>query len=297
MSHTKLLDAFLDYLELDKRYSEHTVKAYRKDLSAFFAFVQTHTGGDISTATLNGLNLSDFHSFLSTKVQNEKLTKTSVNRLLSTIRSFYKWGAQNSKFENSEVDLVRNLKVGSPSPKAPNQQQAMALIKHLHPKDSNDAQKRQLWILVVTLYGLGLRISEALDMNHGDIKGDSILIKGKGNKERTMPLPAPVKAALTALPTDTDTAPLFKGPRGGRLNARYVQKELEKARIALGLPEHITPHALRHGFASHLLAGGADLRIVQELLGHASLSTTQRYLDKDIERLMKIHKNSHPLEN
>lgn len=291
-----LLEKFITYLDVEKRYSLHTVQAYGRDIDSFLRFMAGHTGGTVDKKTLSSLQLNDFYAFLYHQTEEVHKQKSSANRSLSAVRSFYEWLASRQMVTNETVALVRQLKTPAPVPKAPSERQAMALVKYFLPQKRTNTDALMLWVLMLMLYGMGLRISEALSLNQRDVAGDVVTVLGKGNKQRRVPLPKPVAAAVQLLPRTAPDDPLFLGPRGRRMNARYVQLKLVEARQALDLPAHITPHAMRHAFASHLLAEGADLRVVQELLGHVSLSTTQRYLDKDVARLVRVHKNSHPLE-
>jgi integrase/recombinase XerC len=290
---------YLDSLAIERHYSAHTVAAYRRDLAAFFAFLQEHLGGQVTLAHLAALRVADFRSFLARR-RNEGLSSTSLGRALSALRGFYRYLERNDLAANQAVHSVKRPKTPHAVPKPLSEDAARAAI------DTVETLDRAPWVLardvalLTLLYGCGLRISEALGLRRGDAPfGRSLRIVGKGNKERLVPvLPAVNEAVAQYLalcpfggaPDD----PLFVGTRGGPLNPGVVQRGMRELRVALGLPETATPHALRHSFATHLLSGGADLRSIQELLGHASLSTTQRYTEVDTEHLKRIYARAHP---
>lgn len=262
--------------------------------------MQRHHGGDEpGEQALATLNAEDMQGYLYELHEKQSLSHTSINRKLSSIRSFYRWLNRHKGTHNAEILHLKNLKTPQSAPKALSMKSALHLIA-AQGKSAQNWQEQQVFALLMLLYGAGLRISEALDLNIRDI-AQTITVKGKGGKQRKVPLPQAAFAALTHWrhlhPDPRPDQPLFVGTRGGRLNRRQAQKHLEDLRLKLDLPEHLTPHALRHTYATHLLAQGADLRVVQELLGHASLSTTQRYLASDLERLRSVHRKTHPLND
>lgn len=295
--------AFLDWLHMERRVSPNTAAAYSRDLSNFFSFIAGHTGEDLTISVLEDLKPFDFRAWLAHRVR-DGLSATSNARALSTIRTFYKWLEKTGRGENHAVRAIRGPKIPSAVPKALSQADAEVLI------DEIDLMASEPWIgardcaLVSLLYGCGLRIAEALDMNQSDIpeqsKGSSMLrVIGKGRKERLTPLLPVVWDAIAEYRKlcpygPGPDGPLFIGARGKRLNPSVARKVLQTARRGLGLPETASPHALRHSFATHLLAGGGDLRTIQELLGHASLSTTQRYTQVDTATLMAEYAKAHP---
>lgn len=304
-----LLTDFLQWLEEVRRTSPHTVLAYRRDLTALFAFLEEHTGKPITENTFVELTASDIQAYLASRLTpkgklNRATTsaKTSLNRQLSALRGFARWLSSHRGVSNPAISKLHGLKTPAPVPKALNHDQAWQLLETLAPPPQAHTatpEVRRNFALFITLYGLGLRISEALSLTRQDVAGDTLIVTGKGNKQRQLPLPLPVKSALNqwlkasneALPN----APLFPNPQGKALSPRFAQKILQQTREALNLPAHLTPHALRHSFATHLLEGGADLRTVQELLGHSQLATTQRYLAADVQRLLSVHSKAHPL--
>jgi integrase/recombinase XerC len=292
------LKAFLDYLRHERRYSPHTLAAYERDLLHFADFMRKHFGQAVTADVLGGLKQQDLTAYLARCQLDENLSKTTVNRRLSAIRGYFRYLAAHHGAENQAILNAKSVRARVPPPYALNETDTHRLLRHITPDGNSGWQQRQHYALLMVLYGLGLRISEALSLNCGDILAESVIVTGKGNKQRQVPVLAQVRQAigqwLTRHPYPQPDAPLFHAPRGGRMNARYVQRLLENLRLELNLSDHLTPHALRHCFATHLLMGGADLRVVQELLGHASLSTTQRYLAGDLKHLLEVYDKAHP---
>ena len=290
---------FSTWLKSERRASPQTVKAYTDDLNRFLAFMADHLGRPVSEAALIGLKTMDFRAWLAQRT-NSGLSPTSNARALSVIRTFYQWMEKTGKGRNHAIRAVRSPKIPQAVPKALNAADAEVLV------DGVGEFAAEPWIaardtaLVALLYGAGLRIAEGLSLNRSDIpKGDTMRIVGKGQKERLVPILPVVRKAIETYtrlcPHSPGTGgPLFLGARGKRLNPAVARKVLQTARRGLGLPETATPHALRHSFATHLLAGGGDLRTIQELLGHASLSTTQRYTKVDTATLMNEYSKAHP---
>ncbi|MBI1309072.1 MAG: tyrosine-type recombinase/integrase [Proteobacteria bacterium] len=304
-----LIAPYCEWLESVKRFSPHTVNAYRRDLTGIFTFLEEHIGTPLTPTTFSTLTTPDVQAYLAHRLapkgrlRNESTnSKTSLNRQLSSLRTFARWLATHHNAHNPAILKMRGLKAPAPTPRALNHDQTWALLEGLAPPPAahtSTKEQRRNFALFLTLYGLGLRISEALSLTRQDVTGDTVTVHGKGNKQRQLPLPLPVKSALNQwLNASHDApphAPLFPNPHGKPLTPRFAQKILQQTRKALNLPAHLTPHALRHSFATHLLAGGADLRTVQELLGHSQLATTQRYLAADVQRLLDVHGKSHPL--
>lgn len=290
-----------NWLAAERRFSPHTVDAYARDLSIFFDFLSDYQRNLPTLADLQKMEIRGFRAFLSARA-DKHIEKTSVAREISSLKNFFKYLARQNVVNNSAVSIVSSPRRPQTLPKALDVGQTLNLLD----VSGNFAKKewqglRDVAVFTI-LYGCGLRISEALSLNRGDIDhNDFLKIKGKGNKERLVPLlPVVVEkidAYLAACPYDIKNGePLFLGARGERLSPRIVQRTLEKIRAYLGLPDTLTPHALRHSFATHLLAEGTNLRAIQELLGHSSLSTTQRYTDVQIETLQKEYQQAHPLE-
>ncbi len=290
--------AWLEHLAVQKRVSAHTLVAYRQDLGAFFLHLQQALGEEVGAEALAGLTTADLRGWLAARTKH--FTATSTGRSLSAVRGFFRYLQREAGIENAAIFLTRSPKRRAPLPKAlPAEQSLMATetLASLQPEHWVGLRDRAVLML---LYGAGLRIGEALGMVRGMAPlPDALTITGKGNKQRLVPIlpeiAEAVEAYLRACPHRLRAAdPLFVGVRGGALQPAIFQKQVQHLRAALGLPEHTTPHAFRHSYATHLLAAGADLRSVQELLGHASLSTTQRYTLVDGARLMSAYAAAHP---
>jgi len=301
MSPDNVLANFCAHLSGERRLADKTVEAYQRDISAFLGFITEHLGRTVKLGDLTNLNIRDFRSYLAHRRRGTNgLSASSLARNLSSLRMFFRYVERNWNLKNDAIDLIRGPKVNKLLPKPISAQASQELIKTADTMDPRPWVAARDMSVILLMYGAGLRISEALSVRVSDLPlGDSIQITGKGNKARMVPL-LPIIAE--AVKNYTQLCPfvlkaednLFRGVRGGPLGARTMQKTIEILRGALGLPESMTPHALRHSFATHLLAGGGDLRTIQELLGHASLSSTQVYTDVDASSLMKIHAGAHP---
>jgi integrase/recombinase XerC len=287
------------WLASERRVSDHTVESYRRDLTGFLAFLNGHLGAPVKVRDLADMRPADFRSYLAA-CRNSGLSNTSVARALSAVRSFFRRLERLGQVENPALAAIRTPKRPHTVPKPLTPQHARAALHdaaELH--DEAWVGLRDTAVLTL-LYGCGLRIGEALALNYEQRpQGRAITVTGKGNKQRLVPvLPvvlAAVEAYLLACPYPLQAGdPLFVGVRGKRLQAGIVQKQVRRLRDLLGLPAHATPHALRHSFATHLLAGGGDLRTIQELLGHASLAATQRYTEVDGEHLLAVYRDAHP---
>jgi integrase/recombinase XerC len=276
-----------------------TIRAYRTDVARFLAFQTAHAGGDGGLAMLKGLGHSEMRAFLAAE-RARGLSARSAARALAAVRGFLKWLADREGFDATPALAARSPRYRRKLPRPLAVDEARAVL------DALKAQAPAPWIalrdraVATLLWGSGLRISEALALTGGDLPLPEVLtIRGKGGRERRVPVLPAARAAVAAYAAAcphplTRDGPLFRGARGGALNPRMVAKAVEGARHALGLPASATPHALRHSFASHLLAAGADLRAIQELLGHASLSTTEAYTAVDAARLIEVHARAHP---
>ncbi|NQU55887.1 MAG: tyrosine recombinase XerC [Rhodospirillales bacterium] len=293
------IENWRDWLMHERRCSRHTLDGYYRDLGFFLSFINIHLGYPPGLADLEKLKTADFRSYLARRT-GDGLSRASMARGLSTLRNFFKFLERRELIHNAAIGGIRTPKIPKSVPKALTEEDALEAVSAI------DELALKPWIgkrdvaLMTLIYGCGLRISEALELNrHEAPKGTAIMITGKGNKQRLIPLlPVVIKAVETYIeacpyPLSPD-GPLFIGARGKRLNAGVFQKQVRNLRHYLGLPETATPHALRHSFATHLLSGGGDLRTIQELLGHASLSTTQRYTDVDATRLNAVYRQSHP---
>jgi integrase/recombinase XerC len=295
---------WLAYLSAERRMSAKTVEAYERDVRQFLFFLCEHLGGRVTLPALARLKPLDVRAFMAAR-RADGISSRSLMRMLAGTRSFARFLERNGKGKVGALAAVRAPKLGKTLPKP----LAVPAAKRITDTDLRAGEEREPWIfardaaVLALLYGAGLRISEALGLKRQDMPaptaGDAITVTGKGNKARMVPVLAQV-AQLAAdyialcpyeLPAD---GPLFVGAKGGPLSARVVQLTMARLRGALGLPETATPHALRHSFATHLLARGGDLRAIQELLGHASLSTTQIYTAVDTERLLEVYRSAHP---
>jgi integrase/recombinase XerC len=294
------LNRWSNWLETERGLSPHTLAAYGRDLAQFLGFLTEHRGAVPDLAMLAALTPADFRAWLARRAARG-ISRSSSARGLSTLRNFFRFLERRGFLKNAALIVVRSPKLPKPVPKALTEEEAERVL------DSVAGGERDIWIakrdlaILTLLYGAGLRIAEALSLRRGSAPrgAETLSITGKGNKTRLVPiLPAVAKAIhdyLEACPFAlTKDAPLFVGARGGPLHPRLVQSRMAKLRMALGLPEYATPHALRHSFATHLLADGGDLRAIQELLGHASLSTTQRYTKVDAARLLAVYDAAHP---
>ena len=291
------------WLADERRASAHTLDAYGRDLAGFLGFLAEHLGGQPGLADLGALRTADFRSWLARRA-GDGLSAASRARALSVVRGFFRFLDREGLAHNPALAALRTPKQQRPAPRPLTVDQARAAIEAVGELGSTPWIGKRDRALIALLYGAGLRIGEALGLDRGALpsagRGDAaIVITGKGDKQRVVPLLAVVRAAiadyLAACPYEVgDDGPLFVGARGGRLNASVVQARLRMLRGFLGLPANATPHALRHSFATHLLAEGGDLRTIQELLGHASLSTTQRYTEVDAESLLRVYHAAHP---
>lgn len=299
----EMVGAWLDWLAHQKRQSSATVKAYRTDLFGFLQFCAGHLGDAPDLGTLIDLKAPDFRAWLAERYRRG-LAKRSTARALAAVRSFYRFLDRQYGRHNPAAAALRTPRLEQRLPRPLSAPHIATLLDD--PPDVGAAPwviKRDLSLFLL-LYGAGLRIGEALSFDRGavgDVPGAlrALTVTGKGGKQRLVPiLPAIAEALadyLQACPhAPTRDAPLFFGVRGKRLQSAVVRRRMQHLRRLAGLPENATPHALRHSFATHLLAGGADLRVIQELLGHASLSTTQGYTAVEAERLMKLYHRAHP---
>ncbi len=293
------LSNWLDHLRAIDGVATNTLTAYRTDVVGFLGFMVSHTGGDGGIAALSRITVSDMRAWMA-RERGRGLSARSLARALSSVKGFVRWLAERDRIEATAILSTRAPKFQKKLPRPLAIDAAQAMI------DTVEAQSPEHWIaardvaVVTLLYGCGLRISEALSLTGDDYPiGPSLRIVGKGGKERVVPVIPPARDAVAdyvaACPfTPEPRAPLFRGMRGGALSPRQIQKVMENSRLQLGLPATATPHAMRHSFATHLLGAGGDLRAIQELLGHASLSTTQAYTAVDTARLMEVYERTHP---
>lgn len=291
---------WLSALSQERRLSEKTVEAYERDTRQFLTFLTGHLGGPAGMADIHALKAADLRGFLASRRRGGAGART-LGRGLAGLRSFLRHLERKGLANAAGASAVRSPKQPKSLPKPLSDRQALDVV------DQGMQLSEEPWIaarnaaVLTLLYGCGLRISEALDLTPADFSGNpsSLRITGKGNKTRIVPLIGVAIGAVEAyrklcpyhLP---QTGSLLLGARGGKLQPAIIQREMQRMRGALGLPDTATPHALRHSFATHLLAGGGDLRTIQELLGHASLSTTQIYTGVDSARLLEIYDRAHP---
>jgi integrase/recombinase XerC len=295
---------WLRHLGAERRMSAKTLEAYQRDVRQFLVFLAEHLGGAPSLAALAKLKPQDVRAFMASR-RADGIGGRSLMRSLAGVRSFARFLERNGKGKVGALAAVRAPKVPKTLPKP----LSIATAKRVVDADIRAGEEREPWVLardaavLALLYGSGLRISEALGLKREDMpapgKGDAIRVTGKGNKQRMVPLLPQVSqlvADYVAICPYTMAAdgPLFVGAKGGPLSPRILQLVMERLRGALSLPDSATPHALRHSFATHLLARGGDLRAIQELLGHASLSTTQIYTAVDTDRLLEVYRSAHP---
>lgn len=317
------LQAWQEWLRVEKNVSRHTLRAYCGDVGHFTGFLATHFARPPSLSDIGDASIRDFRAWMSRKAM-DGTSSASRARSLSGVKNFLSWLDHQGILHNAAIKTVRSPKLPHKLPRPLHEGQALQVLE-------NAGLMGQDWIgardcaLFTLLYGCGLRIDEALSLNIGDLPRDGFLrVVGKGRKERQVPVidivektlrsyielcpyhcPSPSHASRGPLPLPTGEGaeqreagegqkPLFLGAQGKRLNQGVAQKSMRDVRNMMGLPENATPHALRHSFATHLLQNGANLREIQELLGHASLSTTQRYTEINAEELIKIYKASHP---
>ena len=294
------VDGFLDWLADERRCSPHTIEAYRHDLSLLLGFLTRHAGAEPDLAALAALRAADLRAFLTEEA--ERAGARSRARRMSAIRSFFRFLARRHGVENTATRLVATPKVGRTLPRPLTPADAAAVGPGIAELSDNPFVQARDAALFTLLYGMGLRISEALAIGLGDlpaIAAGTLRVRGKGGRERIVPVLPAVAEAVAAFrvrhPGGDAATPLFLGARGARLAAGVAQRQMRHYRRLVGLPEHATPHALRHSFATHLLERGCDLRAIQELLGHVSLRTTQVYTGVDADTLMRGWERSHPL--
>jgi integrase/recombinase XerC len=291
--------AFLSHLKAERRASPYTLRNYGATLDRFAAFLVVHLGAAPTTARLARLEPRDFRAFLASR-RKEGLDGASLKLELSALKSFFGFLRRREGIENDAIGVLRGPKAKERLPRPVSPSDAQALIAAAGEGDGAPWVKARDAALFTLLYGAGLRISEALSLRWRDAPLEERLrILGKGGKARDVPVMAVVREAVDAYCAlcpygGAVNDPLYFSVRGKPLTPRLAQRVMARHRSVLGLPESATPHALRHAFATHLLAGGGDLRAIQELLGHASIAATQRYTKVDAERLLSVYESAHP---
>ena len=306
MSVEAARSAWRDWLKSERRLAQHTLVAYEHDVATFLGFMTTYLGRTPTLDALSKLKPAEFRAWLAER-SRQGLARTSTARAFSSVRSFFQFLDRRGLAHNASIGAIQTPKLPRSVPKALSERDMEDLL------EAPAEQEREAWLdlrdaaVLLLLYGAGLRIGEALGLAKAEVEDllktgrDTLAITGKGNKTRLVPL---LPQALEGLRVYRDACPwlaargpgeaFFVGARGGALDPAIVQKRVRDIRRGLGLAESVTPHALRHSFATHLLGAGGDLRTIQELLGHASLSTTQRYTDVDAARLTAVYRAAHP---
>lgn len=294
----RLLD-WVNWLKLTKRFSPHTLIAYERDFREFLAFMIEYKAENLSEQVLIELRVADFRSWLAFR-KRQGLSPRSTARALSVVRNFYNYLGKQTGKACTALGIVQSSRVTLSLPHPLNESQALTLVEEIEEFASEPWIGLRDKALFVLLYATGIRISEALNLTGSCLPlNDRLTILGKGRKQRIVPIIPLVVDAIKEyinacpFPIEPET-PLFLGAKGGKLNASIAQKTLRQYRRAMGLPEYLTPHALRHSCATHLMAQTKDLRAIQELLGHASLSTTQIYTNIDQQQLMQVYNTAHP---
>lgn len=290
------LQRWYKWLRFEKNVSRHTLRAYIHDVSQFIDFLASHHAEAVSLSSLSDANIRDFRAWLSRRAMDGASAATRA-RSLSGVKNFLHWLDKQGIMHNGAVNILRSPKKPHKLPRPLHEKQAFRLLETMDTDNWTAMRNKALFTL---LYGAGLRIDEALSLDIKDLPRDGFMrVIGKGRKERQVPVLKIVERALDEYRAlcpfpETPDRPLFLGERGRRMHQGVAQKALRDLRILLDLPETATPHALRHSFATHLLQNGANLREIQELLGHASLSTTQIYTQVDAKELMAIYAKAHP---
>jgi integrase/recombinase XerC len=294
-----LMQGWLTGLASLRAAADATVDAYARDLTDFLDFQSRHAGDSLGPAALRALTAADMRAWMAAQ-RDRGVGSRSLARRLSAVKSFYRWWAERDGFDATPILSMRAPKHGRRLPRPLSVEGAARVLETVGEQDARDWVAARDVAIVTLLYGCGLRRSEALELDARVLPlGDTLRIRGKGGKTREVPVLPAARAAVARYaalcPHElAPGTPLFRGIRGGVLNGRQVALVMEQARMQLGLPATATPHALRHSFATHLLDAGGDLRAIQELLGHASLSTTQAYTAVDTARLLAVYAAAHP---
>jgi integrase/recombinase XerC len=300
MTGHQLATLWIAHLRDERRFADNTLDAYQRDVAAFLGFLVGHLGQEPAGADLQALDPRDLRAYIAKRREGaDALGDRSVARALAAIRSFYRYIERRHGLANGRLAIVRGPRLKRSLPRPVSEENSEALIAEAQAHEEAWIGARDV-ALITLLYAAGLRISEALALTGADQPlPDALLVRGKGGKERLVPMldaaRAAVDAYVLACPyAQSADAPLFRAVRGGAMSARMAQAVLQRLRERLGLPASTTPHALRHSFATHLLANGGDLRAIQELLGHESLSTTQAYAGVDAKKILQSYRAAHP---
>jgi len=286
------IEKWITWMRVEKNMSRHTVRAYTHDISVFITFMHEHHEKIVSINALSSFDIKDFRAWMSKRMMDDKAGNATRARGLSGVKNFLKWMDRQGIMHNAHIRTVRSPKLPHKLPRPLYEKQALTLVEATPGDDWVEVRNKALFTL---LYGCGLRIDEALQLDIKDLPRDGFLrVIGKGRKERQVPVLEIVEKVLNnyraVCPfTESKDRPLFLGKKGKRLHQGVAQKEMRDLRRAMNLPENATPHALRHSFATHLLQNGANLREIQEMLGHASVRSTQRYTEVDGKALLKVY--------
>lgn len=290
----KIIQRWQEWLQIQRNYSNHTIQSYLSDVNIFLQYISEDK---ISLQDLENINIRTIRNFFSQRAK-QPIGKTSIAREESSIRNFFKWLNDNNLLKNTAIFQIQSPKLPKVLPRALDFNNTVDVLDYAGKKNEEPWIVARNVAIFVLLYGCGLRISEATGLNVEDVNNSELLkVHGKGNKDRYVPLLPMVKEKIQEYkdlcPYTLKTGDaLFLGAKGERLNPRIIQRKLEKIRLELGLTADVTPHALRHTYATHLLAQGADLRAIQELLGHSSLSSTQRYTEVNLEKIKEEYKKA-----
>lgn len=293
---SEIIERWVNWLATQRNYSPHTISGYLSDLTIFLNHFEKKK---VKLSDLKKMNVRDFRNFFSQRARSD-IRKASIAREESSVRNFFKWLDNNDIIQNTAIFQISSPKLPKVLPRALDVNSAFEVIEESVENCSEEWLGIRDMAVFTLLYGCGLRISEALNLNLEDVGDSDVLkIRGKGNKDRYVPI---LPVVLSRIEEYKRCCPyklekgkaLFVGAKGERLCSRVIQRKLQKIRTNLNLPQTVTPHALRHSFATHLLAQGSDLRSIQELLGHASLNSTQRYTDVNLETIQKEYKKAFP---
>ena len=282
--------------------SDNTYKSYHNDVKGFCEFLQGYYGNALTLTDLKNIDRKVLRSWMAYE-RNRGISSRSLARELSSLKNFYRWLGEEYNFDNTFIETAKSPRFRSKFPRPISEKGTQEVLEYLGSKSEVPWVATRDVAIIALLYGCGLRISEALALTQKVLPlADSIRIVGKGKKERVVPVIPYCQQAVAEYARlcpfiAKKKDPLFFGVRGGKLNQRTVRKVMERARISLGLPSNSTPHSLRHSFATHILNAGGDLRVIQDLLGHSSLSTTQAYTKVETSRLMEVYRSAHPRAN
>lgn len=295
---TSLYKKWQTWLKHEKHYSDHTLSSYSTDIALFFNFLNTHFNDTVSIEIIKNVTTTDIRSWLTTFI-NKNYTITSYSRYAAALRNFYKYLHKYEKITNTCMDNIKIKKRSRSLPKALDIKSITSASQQALTQGKDRWIQLRDYAFITLIYGCGLRISEGLGLTKNSMNGDSIVVLGKGNKTRSIPMIKEVKNAIDLYLTECpypllNDSPIFVGKQGKTLNPTVFQRQIRTIRASLGLPSYVTPHSLRHSFATHLLSNGANLRSIQELLGHQHLSTTQIYTAVDSKKLLDSYYKSHP---